>query len=151
MPELSLAIVLFIATAALFVRTVFRSVELSGGFSGKLANNQAQFIVLDGVMVLLATIGLTVFHPGYAFQGRWNDCRFKFFGPNVSMGYEERSQQLAEVRNAKADKEARIETRRAELVARRNENRAAQRYVSTSNEKTAPQVTETVTHGEQQS
>ena len=71
-------IALLIATAFLFIRTVFRSVELSEGFGGKLANNEVEFMILDGVMVILASIVLTVWHPGYGFQGRWNEAGFRF-------------------------------------------------------------------------
>ncbi|KAH6654763.1 RTA1 like protein-domain-containing protein [Truncatella angustata] len=74
---------LFIATTLLFIRTVFRSVELSEGFSGKLANNEVQFMILDGVMVILATMCITVWHPGYGFQKRWNDARFRFRTPKA--------------------------------------------------------------------
>jgi hypothetical protein len=61
------ALALGIATAGLFIQTVFHSVELSGGFTGKLANCQVQFMILDGVMVLVACICLTVMHSGIGF------------------------------------------------------------------------------------
>ena len=35
-------------------------------------------MILDGVMVILATTCLTVFHPGFGFQGRWNEAGFPF-------------------------------------------------------------------------
>lgn len=35
-------------------------------------------MLLDGVMVLIATICMTVMHPGYAFGKRWNDASFPF-------------------------------------------------------------------------
>ncbi|KAH8815992.1 RTA1 like protein [Xylogone sp. PMI_703] len=69
---------LFIATGCLFVRTVFRAVELSGGFKGKLANNEVEFMILDGVMVIIACFCLTILHPGRGFQKRWNDAKFPF-------------------------------------------------------------------------
>ncbi len=74
---------MFAATGLLFIRTVFRSVELSQGFGGKLANNEVEFMVLDGVMVILASICMTVFHPGFGFQGRWRDAGFRFRKPKV--------------------------------------------------------------------
>jgi hypothetical protein len=70
---------LFLATATLFVRTVFRAIELSEGFGGRLANNQLQFMILDGAMVIIACICMTVMHPGYGFEKRWNEARFSFF------------------------------------------------------------------------
>ena len=55
----------------ILIRSSFRVAELSGGFHGSLWNDQVSFMVLDGAMVSLAAIGLTVFHPGRAFQGTW--------------------------------------------------------------------------------
>ncbi|MCJ1309678.1 hypothetical protein MMC25_003338 [Agyrium rufum] len=69
---------LFGATTFLFIRTVFRSVELSGGFKGKLANNEVEFMILDGVMVILASLCLTVGHPGLCFGQRWKEAVFQF-------------------------------------------------------------------------
>lgn len=40
-------------------------------------------MVLDGVMVLIATICMTVMHPGYAFGKHWNDASFPFRTPKV--------------------------------------------------------------------
>ncbi|KAK1996711.1 RTA1 like protein [Colletotrichum falcatum] len=71
-------IALFGATACLFVRTVFRSVELSEGFGGKLANQEVEFMVLDGVMIILACLCLSIWHPGHGFGGRWNEAKFRF-------------------------------------------------------------------------
>jgi hypothetical protein len=73
------SIALCLATVTLFVRTVFRSVELSGGFSGPLANSEVQFMVLDGVMVLIASTCLTVMHPGIGFgKAGWAAAKFRF-------------------------------------------------------------------------
>lgn len=35
-------------------------------------------MVLDGVMVILATTCLTIWHPGYGFGKRWNEAGFPF-------------------------------------------------------------------------
>ncbi|KUJ11413.1 RTA1 like protein [Mollisia scopiformis] len=67
-----------ITTVCLFVRTVFRSVELSGGFGGHLANSEVQFMVLDGMMVIIACFCLTVMHPGIGFGDKWGASRFSF-------------------------------------------------------------------------
>ena len=72
------------ATVCLFIRTVFRSIELSGGFTGKLANSQVQFMVLDGVMVLLVCTCLTVMHPGFGFGDEWAHADFTFWKAKVA-------------------------------------------------------------------
>lgn len=34
-------------------------------------------MVLEGPMVIVACLLLTVFHPGYAFRGQWHEADFK--------------------------------------------------------------------------
>ena len=58
---------LLLATLAILVRSIFRVAELWEGFSGDLWNNETDFLILDGAMIALATICLTVMHPGTAF------------------------------------------------------------------------------------
>lgn len=69
-----------LATLTIFVRSIFRCAELSGGFHGKLANQQISFMVLEGCMIILAVTSLTIFHPGFAFQGRWNEATWSLGG-----------------------------------------------------------------------
>ncbi|KAL1841276.1 hypothetical protein VTJ49DRAFT_7278 [Mycothermus thermophilus] len=54
----------FLAAAFVFVRSVFRCAELSEGFDGPLANDEVTFMVLEGTMIALTSILLTVAHPG---------------------------------------------------------------------------------------
>ncbi|KAH9222318.1 RTA1 like protein-domain-containing protein [Leptodontidium sp. 2 PMI_412] len=83
---------ILLATSCLFVRTVFRSVELSEGFSGKPANNETQFMVLDGVMVILASLCLTFMHPGIGIgKEAWQQARddietAEYVAPKPKMG-----------------------------------------------------------------
>ena len=67
---LSLAIAL--ATVTIFIRCCFRVAELKDGFSSGLANNEAAFMVLEGPMLIIAVLALTVFHPGTVFGGADN-------------------------------------------------------------------------------
>jgi len=87
---------LSVAAALVFVRTVYRVVELSGGFtgeflwcivvarfnhadlcSGALANDEITFMIFEGPMIILASVLLTVFHPGIVFRGgNWERCDF---------------------------------------------------------------------------
>ncbi|KUJ10118.1 RTA1-domain-containing protein [Mollisia scopiformis] len=62
---------LLLATVTILIRSIFRVVELTGGFHGRLWNDEVAFMCLDGTMVATAYIFLTVFHPGLAFHGRW--------------------------------------------------------------------------------
>lgn len=63
---------LLLATVAILARSIFRAAELWEGFSGKLWNSETDFLILDGAMVALAVILLSVLHPGLAFGGQWH-------------------------------------------------------------------------------
>ncbi|UKZ66032.1 uncharacterized protein TrAtP1_007214 [Trichoderma atroviride] len=51
----------------IFIRSVYRVAELQQGFNGPLANNQVSFMILEGPMIFLAVLAMTVLHPGIAF------------------------------------------------------------------------------------
>lgn len=56
-----------VAYTGIFVRCVYRIPELTGGWRSELMRNEPEFIVLEGVMIVIAVLVLTVFHPGYCF------------------------------------------------------------------------------------
>ncbi|KAJ7676958.1 RTA1 like protein-domain-containing protein [Mycena polygramma] len=51
-------------TTCLFIRAVYRVIELSDGWSGRIIQTQVYFNVLDGAMITLAIITLNLAHPG---------------------------------------------------------------------------------------
>jgi len=53
-------------------------IELNAGFGGATANNEPAFMALEGPMIIIAVSALTVFHPGYAFHGQWQDATWSF-------------------------------------------------------------------------
>lgn len=55
------------AVVLVFVRSVYRVAELQQGFNGPIANNQVSFMILEGPMIFLAVLVMTVLHPGIAF------------------------------------------------------------------------------------
>ena len=59
---------LTLATVCIFVRSVYRVVELGEGWEGALIKNQGLFIGLEGVMVVVAVLLLNLFHPGLCFR-----------------------------------------------------------------------------------
>lgn len=76
---------LLVATITIFIRSVYRVVELQGGFNGTVANNQAGFMVFEGPMIIIACAVLTVLHPGYAFAGRWSEAVWSLRKRNVKV------------------------------------------------------------------
>lgn len=63
---------LWIATILILVRSIYRVIELQGGFKGAVASNEAAFMIFEGPMIILAVFFLTIFHPGPAFAGKWS-------------------------------------------------------------------------------
>ncbi|KUJ21592.1 RTA1-domain-containing protein [Mollisia scopiformis] len=77
---------LVIATIGIFIRSVFRVAELSKGFHGPLDNQEGTYMVLEGMMIIIASLSLTVFHPGLCFQGQWHAATFKVMGRKKDVG-----------------------------------------------------------------
>ena len=64
-------LVLALATLCIYIRSCFRVAELQGGFGGTLANQEVTFMILEGGMIAIASIALTVGHPGLVFGKSW--------------------------------------------------------------------------------
>lgn len=48
-------------------RCIYRIPELLGGWGGELMQAETEFIILEGVMIAIAVLAQTVFHPGICF------------------------------------------------------------------------------------
>jgi hypothetical protein len=57
---------LAVAVVTIFWRSVYRSAELSQGWTGPLQYDQYLFVWFEGVMIVLAVSSLLVFHPAVA-------------------------------------------------------------------------------------
>ncbi|KAG9772072.1 hypothetical protein KCU88_g6220, partial [Aureobasidium melanogenum] len=69
------ALGVFTAWITIFIRCVYRIIEMAGGWRNSIMRNETDFIVLEGVMLVLATFMQTFFHPGYCFprlSSRWS-------------------------------------------------------------------------------
>lgn len=53
-----------------YVRCCYRVAELAEGWDGYIISHEVYFIILDALMMSLAYMSLTIFHPGIAFMGR---------------------------------------------------------------------------------
>ncbi|CAG9975247.1 unnamed protein product [Clonostachys byssicola] len=62
---------LAIASGTIFVRCIFRVAELKDGFGSSLANDEVAFMILEGTMIAIASICLTVGHPGLCLDIEW--------------------------------------------------------------------------------
>lgn len=61
-----------LAYLTIFTRCVYRIPELTGGWRSELMREEMEFIILEGVMIVIAVAVMTVFHPGYCFPALSN-------------------------------------------------------------------------------
>ncbi|KAJ8096426.1 RTA1 like protein-domain-containing protein [Lipomyces tetrasporus] len=59
---------LSLSTICIFWRSVYRVAELSDGWTGPLMQRQGLFIGFEGVMVIVATVVLNIFHPSVCIK-----------------------------------------------------------------------------------
>lgn len=62
------------AVVLIFIRSVYRVAELQQGFNGPIANDEVSFMILEGPVILLAVLAMTVLHPGIGFSGKWSSA-----------------------------------------------------------------------------
>jgi hypothetical protein len=53
-----------IITLMIFIRCIYRTVELLGGWSGYIITHEVYFACLDGLPMVIAFIAFNIFHPG---------------------------------------------------------------------------------------
>jgi len=53
-----------IVTLMIFIRCIYRTVELLGGWSGYIITHEVYFACLDGLPMIIALITFNIFHPG---------------------------------------------------------------------------------------
>lgn len=72
--------VLVFSICTIFIRCFYRLIQFGQGWGGSLIKNPAYFIGLDSVMMLVALISLTIFHPGFVYKSRTEEIHFGKFG-----------------------------------------------------------------------
>ncbi|OJJ51641.1 hypothetical protein ASPZODRAFT_442865 [Penicilliopsis zonata CBS 506.65] len=53
------------SVVCIYIRSIYRTIELSQGWTGYLITHQVYFVVLDGVMMVLAVVVFNFVHPGW--------------------------------------------------------------------------------------
>lgn len=79
-----------VAYLGILIRCAYRIPELTGGWRSELMRNETDFIVLEGVMIVISVAALTIFHPGFCFPALGNTIGKKRRGekgtPNDTSG-----------------------------------------------------------------
>ena len=53
-----------------FIRSIYRTIELANGWMRKITMTRAYFNTLNSTLVVLGMIALNVFHPGWLLRER---------------------------------------------------------------------------------
>lgn len=56
-----------VSVILIFIRSIYRLIEMVEGFSSDMANNETMFMFFEALMVSLATLLMTIFHPGFSY------------------------------------------------------------------------------------
>jgi len=56
----------------IYIRCIYRIPELTDGWGSELMRDETDFIILEGAMIVMSVLVLTVFHPGYCFPALGN-------------------------------------------------------------------------------
>lgn len=83
-----------IGVVLIYIRCVYRVVELQEGFSGYLITNEVFIMTLDALMIALAGIVFAVFHPVFVF-GKTNVLRLATIKKNHDLHDEEGKEQTS--------------------------------------------------------
>ncbi|KAJ7493860.1 RTA1-like protein [Mycena latifolia] len=60
------------STLVLFIRSIYRIIELATGWNGRIIHTEVYFNVLDGGMVILAIFTINFFHPGRLLRSAYD-------------------------------------------------------------------------------
>ncbi len=56
-----------IAVILIFIRSIYRLIEMIEGFSSDLANDETMLMIFESLMVSIASLLMTIFHPGLVY------------------------------------------------------------------------------------
>ncbi|KAJ7307814.1 RTA1 like protein-domain-containing protein, partial [Mycena albidolilacea] len=82
------------STLVLFIRSIYRIIELASGWHSGFMLNELYFNMLDGVMVALATLAINLQHPGRLLGSRETPLPAEY-GMKLSSGWADGSSSTA--------------------------------------------------------
>ncbi|KAF7517170.1 hypothetical protein G7054_g13892 [Neopestalotiopsis clavispora] len=60
-------LVVAFAYITILIRSIYRLPEMAGGWGNAMMRNEKEFLILDGLMIALASVALTAFHPAFFY------------------------------------------------------------------------------------
>ncbi|KAF9004321.1 RTA1-domain-containing protein [Cyathus striatus] len=59
-----MSIALVVSAVFLYIRSIYRTIELADGWGGKIMTTESLFIILEGFMIFFALLTFNIIHPG---------------------------------------------------------------------------------------
>lgn len=59
-----------LSVVCIYIRSIYRTIELAQGWTGYLITHESYFIALDGAMMVVAVVVFNVCHPGWLLPSR---------------------------------------------------------------------------------
>ena len=56
---------MFLSIVVIYIRSIYRVIELSQGWSGYVITHEIYFVILDGIMMVISVGVFNIFHPGW--------------------------------------------------------------------------------------
>jgi hypothetical protein len=60
-----------LATLAIYIRCIYRIIELQAGLDSHLAQDETKFMILEGAVIAISVLSLSALHPGFMFPKYW--------------------------------------------------------------------------------
>ncbi|KAJ5684121.1 uncharacterized protein N7477_000466 [Penicillium maclennaniae] len=78
---------MILSVICIYIRSIYRTIELSQGWSGYLITHESYFIALDGAMMTVAVAVFNVVHPGWLLPGhnKANTLKSEVSGDKLEM------------------------------------------------------------------
>ncbi|KAJ6115533.1 hypothetical protein N7523_005950 [Penicillium sp. IBT 18751x] len=78
---------MILSVVCIYIRSIYRTIELSQGWSGYLITHESYFIALDGAMMTVAVVVFNVIHPGWLLPGhnKANTLKSEVSGDELEM------------------------------------------------------------------
>ncbi|KAJ5171846.1 RTA1-domain-containing protein [Penicillium capsulatum] len=66
------------SVVCIYIRSIYRTIELVQGWDGYLITHESYFVWLDGVMMILAVAVFNIFHPGFLLPSSSASTKIKY-------------------------------------------------------------------------
>ncbi|KAF3398386.1 Protein RTM1 [Penicillium rolfsii] len=83
---LTILLALYVVSALILIRSIFRLIEYKGGFDGYVMTHEAFGYIFDALLMFIAMVVMNVYHPAVILgDGKGGDRQYTEYGENVRL------------------------------------------------------------------